>query len=105
MWLYVRRMSARIGSPKDIEWVRRALAIAAIEGGRADYRDTITSLVLLRYGADHSGFSIDPLFKQIQEPEFLAPENRPMFENARTLSGDDVEKIVMTYGPPTWKPN
>ena len=105
MWLYVRRMGARICSPKDVEWVRRAIAIAAIEGGRADYRETIISLVLLRHGADRSGFSIDPLFKQIQEPEFLPPENRPMFENARTLSSDDIEKIAMAFGPPTWRPN
>ena len=60
MWLYVRRMGARICSPKDVEWVRRALAIAAIEGGRADYRDTIISLLLL--------FQLKSLIGQIISP-------------------------------------
>ena len=105
MWLYVRRMGARIYSPKDVEWVRRAIAVAAIEGGRADYRQTIISLVLLRHGADRTELAIEPFFKQIQEPEFLAPENRPMFENARTLSGNEIQKIATAFGPPNWKPN
>ena len=99
MCLYVRRMSARIQSPNDVEWARKAIAIAAIEGGRADYRDTITSLALLRHRSNRAGLSIDSLFKQIQEPEFLAPENRPMFENARTLSSDEMEKIAVSSGP------
>jgi cyclase len=105
MWLYVRRMGTRIGSPKDVEWVRRALAIAAIEGGRADYRDTIASLVLLRHGAERTGLYVDPLFRQIQEPEFLSPENKPMFESARTLSADEIAKTVASFGPPAWKTN
>lgn len=103
MWLYVRRAAAAIGSESDIELIRRALAIAAIEGGRSDYRDTIVSLVLLRHGAERVGIPFDPLFREIQRPEFLAPENRGLFENARTHAPEDVAVTVRAFGPEAWQ--
>jgi hypothetical protein len=102
MWVFVRRMGMRLQKPEDIDWVRRGLAIAAIEGGRMDYRDTITSLVLLRHGAERLGIAVDPLFRQIQQPEYLAPENKPLFENARTHSADNVAVTVRAFGPKIW---
>lgn len=102
MWLYVRRMGRRVTTPEDTEWVRRALAVAAIEGGRSDYRDTIVSLVLLRYGAEQAKIDVDRLFQEIQAPEYVAPENKPLFENARTHSPRDIAATVEAFGPPDW---
>lgn len=102
MWHYVRRAGLKLHAANDIDWLRRGLAIAAIEGGRRDYRDTITSLVLLRHGAERSGIQADPLFKQIQQPEYLAPENKPLFENARTHQPHDVITTVQAFGPAEW---
>lgn len=103
MSLYVRRMGARVQSANDIEWIRRALAIAAIEGGRSNYEETIRSLVLLRFGAERSRINADSLLHQIQMPEFISPENKPMFESARTQSKPDMLAIVKTLGPTNWQ--
>lgn len=100
MWQYVRRMGARMQSPDDAEWLRRGLVIAAIEGGRVDYRDTIVSLVLLRFGAEQAGIPFDTAFREIQRGEFMAPENKPHFENARTHSPANVVATVREFGSP-----
>jgi glyoxylase-like metal-dependent hydrolase (beta-lactamase superfamily II) len=102
MWIYVRRIGMRLRSADDVDWMRRGLAIAAIEGGRSDYRDTIVSLVLLRYAAERVGISFDPLFRQIQSPEYSTPENQPLFENARTHAAKDVATTVVAFGPQGW---
>lgn len=102
MGMYVRRMGKRLQSADDVQWLRRGLAIATVEGGRRDYRDSIVSLVLLRHGAERADISCDPLFRQIQGPEYSAPENKPLFENARTHAALDVAQTVLTYGPQDW---
>jgi len=102
MWIYVRRMGKQLRSANDVEWLRRGLAIAAIEGGRMDYRDTIVSLVLLRYAAERVEMPFEPLYRQIQEPEYSAPEIKPLFENARTHASKDVLYTVRSYGPKDW---
>ena len=71
-----------------------------MEGGRDDYRDTIVSLVLLRFAADKQAVAVDTYFKQIQE--HVATENRPLFENARTHSAKDIVTTVQAFGPPGW---
>lgn len=102
MWIYVRRMGKRLSSADDVQWLRRGLAIAAVEGGRRDYRDTIVSLVLLRYAAERVDIAFDPLYRQIQGPEYSSPENKPLFENARTHAAKDVAYTVAAHGPKEW---
>lgn len=100
MWMYVRRAAARMADEDSALLLRRGLAVAAIEGGRIDYRDTIVSLVLLRYGAELQKIDIQPYFSQIQE--WVASETRPLFENARTHKQSDVLYTVKSSGPPEW---
>lgn len=102
MWLYVRRMGALVHSADDVSWIRRGLAIAAIEGARMDYRDSIVSLVLLRHGGERAGIKVDPLFREIQHEEFIAPEIKPYFENARTHSVTNVAATIRAFGPKEW---
>jgi glyoxylase-like metal-dependent hydrolase (beta-lactamase superfamily II) len=102
MWTYARRMAALVNSEQDVDLVRRGLAICAIEGGRMDYRDTIVSLVLLRHGGQRAGIQVDRLFREIQREEFIAPENKLYFENARTHSDGAVAATIRAYGPPAW---
>src|SRR5262245_53080559 len=52
--VYVRRMTKMLATPADDQWLRRGLAIAAVEGARSDFRDTIVSLVILRWGAERA---------------------------------------------------
>ena len=96
MWRYVRRMARRIAAPDDAAALRRGLAIAAVEGGRCDPRDTIVSLVLLRHGAQRAGIDWTPFFRDIQD--CVPTENRPLFETARTQSDADVAATVRAFG-------
>jgi cyclase len=100
MWIYVRRAAVRMRAENASLLLRRALAIAAIEGGRDDYRDTIVSLVLLRFAAEKQAVAVDAYFKQIEE--HVATENRPLFENARTHAPTDIVTTVQAFGPPGW---
>lgn len=54
------------------------------------------------YHGDHADISFDRLFRQIQGPEYSAPENKPLFETARTHAAKDVSSTVATYGPKDW---
>ena len=95
-------MGKRLQSADDVEWMRRGLAIAAVEGGRRDYRDTIVSLVLLRYAAQRVDLSFDPLFLQIQGSRIHRPRKQAPLRNARTHAAPDVASTVATYGPKDW---
>jgi glyoxylase-like metal-dependent hydrolase (beta-lactamase superfamily II) len=96
---FVRRVGTLVHSTDDIDWVRRGLAIAAIEGGRSDYQETVISLALLRHGAQRGGVEVDGLFRQIQEPEFLSPENKPLFESVRVLAAGPLNDLAVKHGP------
>jgi glyoxylase-like metal-dependent hydrolase (beta-lactamase superfamily II) len=105
MPLYVRRTAAQLRTADDVDGLRRALAIAAIEGGRSDVADgtaSQTALVLLRHGAARAGIDSDPLFRQIQEPEFLTPENQWLFEQIRTMEASKSAAVVRATGPAEW---
>lgn len=83
---FIERQAKRIQSSTDVECVRQALAIAAIEGGMDDYLNTMKSLARLRAASEEKRIDIDPLLRQIQAPEFISPENKLLFEGVRTLS-------------------
>jgi hypothetical protein len=100
MWLYVRRVARLIKSKRDTVWLRRGLAIAAIEGGRVDYRDTIVSLVILRYGAERAGIETGLFFDEALP--MVSPRSRGIFNNARDHHASDVRYTVITMGPPDW---
>jgi hypothetical protein len=100
MWIYVRRVAILIQSNRDAHWLQRGLAIAAVEGGRVDYRDSIVSLVILRYGAERAGIKTRAFFQEAIR--IASPECREIFRNARDHSKGDVEYTICEMGPPEW---
>jgi hypothetical protein len=100
MWIYVRRVAMLIRSKRDADWLRRGLTIAAIEGGRVDYRDTIVSLVILRYGSERAGIKTRPFFNEAIP--MATKEGQENLRNARDHSRADVEYTVREMGPPQW---
>lgn len=102
MSLYVRRMAKRLQSPADMPWLRRGLAIAAIEGGQLNRDQSLASLSLLRHGAQRCDIDFHPLFRQIQAPEFITPENQLLFEDVRNQSNSEIAATVQTHGPADW---
>jgi hypothetical protein len=53
---YVFRMASALRRDPNPRWIRLAIAAAAIEDARLDYRDLIVSLIVLRWAAEHMGF-------------------------------------------------
>ena len=102
MCQYVRRLAMRIETANDVTWLRRGLAVAAIEGGRRNYEDTAVALALLRHASERAGIDADSLFGQIQHTEFIPPENKLLFENIRTQADADVAAIARDFGPTNW---
>lgn len=102
MCQYVRRLAMRIETANDVTWLRRGLAVAAIEGGRRHYGDTAVALALLRHASERAGIDADSLFGQIQHTEFIPPENKLLFENIRTQADADVAAIARDFGPTSW---
>ncbi len=100
MWLFVRRVAKLLEFESDPKWVRRALAVAEIEGGRVDYRDSVVSLVLLRYGAERVGIDPRPLFDTalLSSPSDFTK----LLKNARDHASADVQMTVREFGPGDW---
>jgi hypothetical protein len=95
---YVRRTSLLILTSRDAIWLRRALAIAAIEDSRYDYRDLIVSLVIVRAASEQVGLDPIPLFDWCLDT--LKPTSRDTFTNARDHADSDVCDILKHFGPP-----
>jgi cyclase len=101
MGTYVRRTAARIRSPEDTLHLRRALAIAAIEGGRGDTATALERLELVRHAALRAGIDADPFLRAIQD--HVPPENRPLFDTVRGRSAHDLLATARRAGPPEWR--
>ncbi len=94
---YVRRLSVLIAATSEPIWLRRALAVAAIEDGRFDFRDLIVSLVIARSAAEIVGIDPIPHFNWCLDT--FQPASRDSFTNARDHAQHDVEDILRNFGP------
>lgn len=99
---YVRRLAIMILQEKDPIWLRRGLAIACLENGSFDFRDSIVSLVILRSAAEQSG--IDPIQYFDDALGTCEKEFVHVIENARDHKPKDVRDILREFGPPALKP-
>jgi hypothetical protein len=97
---FVRRVAKLIDSPSQIDLVRAGLAIASIEGGRYDFRDTIISLIVLRFAAERNGINFLVLIDTIIP--VVRPESRSIFLNVKNHSETDMLFTVRRHGPPGW---
>ena len=101
MACYVRRAAARIRTPEDTLHLRRALAVAAIEGGRGDTAAALERLELVRHAALRAGIEADPFFRAIQD--HVPPENRPLFDTVRGRAPEALLATAERAGPPEWR--
>jgi hypothetical protein len=97
---YIRRVAILIEGKTDVQWLRRGLAIAAIENGRDDFRDLIVSLVILRHGAERVGIKTRKHFNDTLK--VAAEEVHDTLKNARDHRESDVRITVREFGPPQW---
>src|SRR5690606_29946878 len=98
--IYVRRGGTMLKSPDDAIWLKRGLAIASLENAGFDPRDTIVSLVLLRYAAEEAGLDVKQYFSQAIEN---SDDNlNGCLTNALHHGPLNTWKLICTHGPPEW---
>ena len=98
---YIRRVATLIDGKGDVQWLRRGLAIAAIENGRNDDRDLVVSLVILRQGAERVGIRTR---KQFNDAIKVAERRiHDLLKNARDHRDSDVSFTIREFGPPQWR--
>jgi hypothetical protein len=98
--VYVRRVGMMFKSPGDAIWLERGLSIASLEDAGLDYRDTIVSLVLLRYAAEQTGLDVRQFFSQAIET--YAENLTGCLTNALHHGPLNTWKLICSYGPPDW---
>jgi hypothetical protein len=98
LWYFIRRVAKHIQSQEDTKWLEIGLAASRIDGARADFRDLIISLVLLRFTAEIHEIDTKLFFDNaIQNSD---DKLKPILLNARDHSEPDVHSIVQTFGWP-----
>jgi hypothetical protein len=98
--VYVRRMAKMLATPADSRWLRRGLAIAAVEGVGCDFRDSIISLIILSWGAERAQIDTRPYFIEIIA---IAPrEARDVFRNAKSHHRAAMAATLQVFGPRDW---
>jgi hypothetical protein len=95
---YMRSVSERIRTPKDLDSLRLGLAAAAIAERPLDWRDVLVSLAFLYFAATQAGIDPAPYFKEvanIANPEtgkfirgFLDRSDREIKDLVRQFSGE-----------------
>ena len=99
--LYVRRVAKLINTREDVRWLRLGLAIASVENRRLDFRDTLASLVILRFAAQRVGINPTPYFNEIIK---ISPsEGKEMLTNGRDHPSWDAKGIINYFGPEEWR--
>jgi hypothetical protein len=101
LWYYIRRVGKLIETKDDKKWLELGIACFLMDGGRFDYRDTITSLILLRFAAERKGIETRSVFDSFIPS---AQENmKKMLENVRDHPESSIRSSVEYFGPPEWK--
>jgi hypothetical protein len=101
LWYYIRRIGKLIETEDDKKWLELGIACFLMDGSRFDLRDTITSLVLLRFAAERKGIETHSIFDNFIQS---APENmKEMLKNVRDHPESSIRSSVQFFGPPEWK--
>jgi hypothetical protein len=96
--LFTRRTTLWMDGAMDDRWLLRALAMIAIENAGVDYRDTVVTLVILRFAADIAGLDFAALVGSI--PELQSEALYPHIEGAITHNPSDMRFTIQSFGPP-----
>jgi hypothetical protein len=87
---------------RDPIWVRRGLAIANLENGQFDFRDSIVSLVILRAATE--SIDLDPVPEFNKTIKSCEKSMIGILENARDHHPQNVRELLRIFGPDELKP-
>lgn len=100
LWYFIRRIGKLIRSKNDKKWFELGIVSALLDGGRADFRDLIISLVLLRFVSEKNGINTSLVFDTFIPS--AQGELKSLLENVRNYSESSIHMTVQTFGPPEW---
>lgn len=106
--VFVARSARLIETTGDAHWLRRGFAAACIEGGRYDFRDLISSLSILRYGAERAGIEVEPFFHEavamsLPSTSTKALSLQEILLTVKSYPKQTLRDLVREFGPPEWK--
>jgi hypothetical protein len=102
LWHFIRRIGTLIHTKDDRKWLEIGIAGALLDGNRGDdFRDLITSLVLLRFITERRGIEIRIIFDTfIQTAD---GEIKGILENVRNHPESAIHMTVQTsHAPKEW---
>ena len=100
LWYFIRRIGKLIHSKDDKKWLEIGIAGALMDGGRADNRDLIISLLLLRYISENNEINTGAVFDTfIQSAEGFI---KGRLEYVRDEVDRQLLITVQKFGPPEW---
>jgi hypothetical protein len=95
--LFARRTTLWMDGTMDDRWIMRGLAAIAIENAGFDNRETVVTLVILRFAAELAGLDFVAL---VDIPELQSEELYPHLEDALTPDPDEWRLTIESFGPP-----
>jgi hypothetical protein len=98
---YVFRMASVLRRDPNPRWIRLAIAAAAIEDARLDYRDLIVGLIVLRWAAERMGLDSRAEFEALAP---LATEGTgKLIAGIPNRSAPEVEHTVRQMTVAEWR--
>lgn len=98
--LFIRRIAKMIDSNSHTSFVKIGFAIADIVSGKDDLRDVLTSLAILKYGAEKAGINV----REVIEYESMnyTTELNSLIQNLMKWSEIDINLSIKWFGPADW---
>ncbi len=100
LWQFIRRVGYFINTDEDKRWFEIGLAAAMLDACRFDFRDTVISLVLLRFIAERRGIETKTIFDKFIE--ISEGHTREALKNARDHSEADILYTLRNCGSSEW---
>lgn len=98
--LFIRRVAKMLESKDQVYLLQIGLAIADIVAGLEDFRDILSSLAILKYGAERVGIDMTSLIEK-SIPDYSV-ELTKFLKNVQSWSKRDIDFSVKKFGPADW---
>ena len=101
--IFIRRIAKMIDSNSQTSFVKIGFAIADIVSEKDDFRDVLTSLAILKYGAEKVGINTTE-FIESTIPNYSTKLGK-LFQNLMRWSEEDINLAIKWFGPADWVQN
>jgi len=99
--LFIRRLGKIIFLQPETSLLEIGFGLAEIAILFPDWRDLITSLMIMKIGAEKTGISTSSLFAR--NIQLASGELKPVLLNVQNHPQESVDGILKIFGPPDWR--